>query len=442
MAVGVVTPVLSLLTIASLYLPKTSNRVLRLKGVLRFRGVPSGGYRRWGGETSMGAARRGGMELRGGGEKKGGKKWNLTRAVHELQGARGPDEILSALSRHGYGSTYKMSHLSQGLLRISKFFIPLSAAKDRRKLVRECRYLHAWEHVRKILESDAATNAQMATDLLLSMALLMDDSGMLEDTEALLDTARRLSRISDDEIRDLDGVNLSNLVWACRILGIDPPALALERESLLPFRLHLQAFPELDIEEIRREVQFKTDEVKLGGKVIRERRETAWQTSSNVPFRYSGKEMAPAAMTPIIQMVRNKIYNLTGVYYDCALINLYPDSSSGMRFHSDPDQGGIWSHNTAVVSVGDTRLFILRETWKHEKRHHFYVRSGDVMEMVRDCQEKYQHAIRTEESHKFTREYIMAVETSEFKPSKYTYGPRVSIVFKQSLETLEKLAEI
>lgn len=87
-----------------------------------------------------------------------------------------------------------------------------------------------------------------------------------------------------------------------------------------------------------------------------------------------------------------------------------------MRYHSDPDVGTIWSQDTSVVSVGDTRQFVFRETLDHSRRHTFYLFSGDCVRMTGRCQQDYQHCI---------------------KVAKEDVGPRISLVFKKSLAHTE-----
>ena len=59
--------------------------------------------------------------------------------------------------------------------------------------------------------------------------------------------------------------------------------------------------------------------------------------------------------------VRDALVEATGVHFDSVLINLYGDGRCGMRYHADPLYG-CWSPNAAVVSIGQTRKFIFRET--------------------------------------------------------------------------------
>lgn len=83
-----------------------------------------------------------------------------------------------------------------------------------------------------------------------------------------------------------------------------------------------------------------------------------------------------------------------------------------MRYHSDPDVGTVWTQDTSVVSVGDTRQFALRETHDHSRRHAFYLSNGDCVRMTSGCQRDYQHCV---------------------KVAKEDVGARISLVFKQSI---------
>ncbi|CAM9590120.1 unnamed protein product [Ectocarpus sp. 13 AM-2016] len=192
------------------------------------------------------------------------------------------------------------------------------------------------------------------------------------------------------------------------------------RVENLPFRAIPSLFEGLRVEDFRDEVAFRRDEILLGGgKVLSESRLTAWQSSDGLPFAYSGKVMEPAPFSPNVLRLRDALYERTGVLYDGVLLNLYESRSSAMRYHSDPDVGTIWTQDTSVVSVGDTRQFALRRTLDHSPRgrHAFYLSSGDCVRMTDGCQRDYQHCV---------------------KVAKEEVGARVSLVFKQSISGLER----
>ena len=67
-----------------------------------------------------------------------------------------------------------------------------------------------------------------------------------------------------------------------------------------------------------------------------------------------------------------------------------------------------------MVSLGDTRLFVLRKADEKTVRCTFAVRDGDLVEMFGDCQERYQHSVKVERNIRDAR-------------------ARMSLVFKRTL---------
>jgi alkylated DNA repair dioxygenase AlkB len=186
------------------------------------------------------------------------------------------------------------------------------------------------------------------------------------------------------------------------------------------------------VESFVEQVDFRVETIKTTSKrVVAERRQTAWQGDDHVAsFEYSGKSMERMPWSPVVTGVRDRLHKETSHYYDGCLLNLYPDGGSGMRYHIDPDQGDLWGFETVVVSIGATRRFAFRSILDgstadgdgkkatNSKPHMFVLMDGDVTEMVRDCQERFQHTVKT----------------AEFKGES---APRVSLVFKKTLCTKE-----
>ena len=184
----------------------------------------------------------------------------------------------------------------------------------------------------------------------------------------------------------------------------------------------------ITVDQMARQVDFRTDEIRTNGaSVVTERRLTAWQGDGHVaPFAYSGKEMKRDDWSPMVRQVRNQLWNLTGQYYDGCLLNLYHNGKSGMRYHSDPDQGMLWDYHTAVVSIGASRRFTFRSisttaAGVQPQPHSFIVMDSDVTYMFNDCQQLYQHSVKNAENKN---------ETTS----------RISLVFKRTYQYHEKYA--
>ena len=213
---------------------------------------------------------------------------------------------------------------------------------------------------------------------------------------------------------------LSGLKWAYDNLAYSFGAAYEEEEDLMPAHLN-KAYRDLDlpfrvrpglldcvagltVANLSNQVQFKADIIQTTstGKSVKERRLTAWEgESEDIPgFAYSSKIMETRPFSPLVRSVRDELRKLTGEDYNCCLANLYPDGESGMRYHIDPDQGELWGYETAVVSVGAARRFAFRPIpglQSKGKAHNFIVMNGDVTEMFGQCQQKFQHTVKTAE---------------------------------------------
>ena len=195
----------------------------------------------------------------------------------------------------------------------------------------------------------------------------------------------------------------------------------------------------LTVPLLQQQVQFTVDEIvatagtttsaTMSHKIIPERRQTAWEGDDDVSgFQYSGKVMKRYPWSESVLQTRNVLQDrlfgtktntnttTTTTYYDGCLINLYDHSNSGMRYHSDPDQGTIWDYDTTVVSVGASRKFAFRSTrssssnnnqqeqqssslpyQQQQQPHTFVVMDGDITHMYHDCQQRYQHTVKKAE---------------------------------------------
>ncbi|KAG2440030.1 hypothetical protein HXX76_004147 [Chlamydomonas incerta] len=210
---------------------------------------------------------------------------------------------------------------------------------------------------------------------------------------------------------------LADLVWVVAHYDWGHCEAALAPAMAVPFAVVPQFMPGLRLEDFMAEVALNRDVIYLedGSKAVEESRLTGWQSDIAATFKYSGKEMIPdpSGMTPAVRKVRDELQRLTGVWYDSVLINYYGDGKCGMRYHVDPLYG-VWSPESAVVSVGDTRTFIFREIADYDSRWQYRVRNGDVVRMWGDCQDRLQHCVRVERA---------AADA----------GPRMSLVFKERL---------
>ena len=162
--------------------------------------------------------------------------------------------------------------------------------------------------------------------------------------EGLHDQAERLVQIG------LKPYQLSGLHWAfdaltLQIYGESRVPLSLQHalaELNLPFRVRpgcMATIPEFTLENLVLQVNYQVDDIRTSSNlVVPERRKTAWEGDDGVaPFAYSGKSMKRNRWSSLVKASRDRLMDVSGIYYDGCLLNLYPDGGSGMRYHSDPN---------------------------------------------------------------------------------------------------------
>ena len=219
-----------------------------------------------------------------------------------------------------------------------------------------------------------------------------------------------LHRWQQETPNSLQAHQLSGIKWSMdcfQSVGMAEASLSEDFQSAydslnLPFVVRpaaLAGIMDLTVPKLLDQVDFQVDTIKTSSnQVVPERRETAWQGDESVaPFVYSGKTMPRRPWSPIVRAVRDSLQDQTGVRYDGCLLNHYPDGESGMRYHIDPDQGTLWDFSTAVVSLGATRKFAFRDMMG-SKPHVFTLLQGDCTEMLDDCQNRFQHTVKTAET--------------------------------------------
>lgn len=369
--------------------------------------------------------------------------------IHELQKCGTPSQIFDRVGRyvtpltdpHGQVASLVLIRLSKQLISLDNDHKNREGRKCDKGTISCLPYPRMVENIAESLTVSFDRNPMEALD------------PTVEGTKALAILARLdpelyshgscqpiLHKWNDNEIYGSSFMphQLSGLNWAYQCfrhidrdtgytLTLPDKLQAFYDELDIPFQIIPGCFEHetgLSVDALKEEVAFQVDVIRTtSNQVVKERRQTAWQGDDGVsPFEYSGKQMPRMPWTPLVRSIRDGLFSVTDQYYDGCLLNLYPDGGTAMRYHSDPDQGTLWDNATAVVSVGATRRVAFRNLLSDEngseksaKPHNFVVMHGDVMEMVDDCQTRYQHAVKPADN-------------------KTERAARSSLVFKRSLK--------
>lgn len=371
-------------------------------------------------------------------------KSNPKHFLQLLQSSYTPHDLLKNIGQHlDTSNDYKGKIASLVLVRLAKMLINI----ENKQFESHLNTTHKVKKSYALDNEDAAVLSHVCQVLSMSIEQSDSNDGEMIDTivdgvksAAVLSRILRRSSITESQMCDTTIINLidscrsldaqrlgphqlSGLIWSfdcfehqCATLVV-PEGIRVSFQDLkLPFRVrpgflrkhatNIEGDEQFDLTlaKIVSQVDFSAEEIRTSSnKVVRERRQTAWEGEGGVPgFAYSGKVMKTKPFSPVVRSVRDTLNEKMGSYYDCCLLNLYPDGDSGMRYHIDPDQGVAWGFDTCVVSVGATRRFAFREipgksAAKQSQPHNFVVMDGDVTHMFDKCQFEFQHTVKTSE---------------------------------------------
>ena len=114
--------------------------------------------------------------------------------------------------------------------------------------------------------------------------------------------------------------------------------------------------------EILNNINFTQGTVKVFGKVYNEPRLTAiFGDDPSRYYMYSNSKRKLEEMPEVIQTIRNKICEETGIYYDFVLLNYYRDGNDKIGWHSD-DEKEMDYNNIGSISFGSPRKFKIRDS--------------------------------------------------------------------------------
>lgn len=158
------------------------------------------------------------------------------------------------------------------------------------------------------------------------------------------------------------------------------------------------------------ETDWREEEIQVWGKWHKQPRLIAWYGDEGASYAYSGRRLKPKPWTPTLSELRYKVEQATSASFNSVLLNYYRDQNDRMGWHSDNESELGVRPTIASLSLGDTRIFLLR----HKVRKDLKVRkmelsNGSLLIMSGCTQEFWQHAIN-----------------KESRPA----GPRVNLTFR------------
>jgi alkylated DNA repair dioxygenase AlkB len=145
------------------------------------------------------------------------------------------------------------------------------------------------------------------------------------------------------------------------------------------------------------ETPWRTDPIKVWGKVYMQPRLMAWYGDMGKSYRYSGRLYEPYPWTPLLLQLKDGVEQACDHTFNSVLLNYYRDGNDSMGFHSDNEVELGKNPVIASLSLGETRTFILKhKTNKSLKPIRLKLNDASLLLMAGELQTHWQHGIPKE----------------------------------------------
>lgn len=143
--------------------------------------------------------------------------------------------------------------------------------------------------------------------------------------------------------------------------------------------------------EVKAQAAWKQDHIVIQGNTIALPRLTAWHGDRG--YRYSGIQNTPAAWTPALLELRDRLEKETGASFNSVLCNLYRTGQDSVAWHADDERELGPEPTIASVSLGATRKFSLKRKDGTGSRLDIALQHGDLLIMKGDTQKHWVHQL-------------------------------------------------
>lgn len=169
-----------------------------------------------------------------------------------------------------------------------------------------------------------------------------------------------------------------------------------------------------DMEVLRQlvaEVAWRSQEIVMWGRRVRQPRLTAWYGDPGRRYAYSGIRLEPLDWTPALRDIKERVETAVGGCFNSVLLNYYRDGSDSIGFHSDDEPELGERPVIASLSLGEERALIFRHKASRQVAPiRLRPASGSLLLMKGDTQRCWRHGV-----------------PKESRPC----GPRVNLTFRR-----------
>lgn len=166
-------------------------------------------------------------------------------------------------------------------------------------------------------------------------------------------------------------------------------------ENILPYdgittyygKIFPKEIADLYFQKLLSEIEWKSDEAVIFGKLIETKRKVAWYGDESFSYTYSGRTKTALSWTDTLLEIKTAIEQTSGETFNSCLLNLYHNGSEGMAYHSDGEKD--LKDNAAIssVSFGADRKFHFKH--KTTKELVSLVLENGSLLMMKGCTQKF-----------------------------------------------------
>jgi alkylated DNA repair dioxygenase AlkB len=146
-------------------------------------------------------------------------------------------------------------------------------------------------------------------------------------------------------------------------------------------------------QELKTRVNWKQEPIKIFGREVMQPRLTAWYGDDDKPYSYSGITMHPEPWTPALDLIKERIEEVSGTRFTSALLNYYRNQQDSMGWHRDNEKELGPNPIIGSVSFGEAREFQFRHYYDKSIKQALLLTHGSFLLMKGSTQHYWEHAL-------------------------------------------------
>lgn len=174
-----------------------------------------------------------------------------------------------------------------------------------------------------------------------------------------------------------------------------------EPQNSLPYQGDIKLYPDFFTKEnsdrifleLQHSLAWRQEPIWMFGKQVMQPRLTALYGNPDQPYSYSGISMDTLSWTPLLEEIRNKTQDFTGLNFTHVLCNFYRDGNDSMGWHRDNES--VLGRNPGIASItfGATRLFQIRHYESKTNKIDIPLTHGSLLMMTGESQHYWEHQL-------------------------------------------------